>query len=159
MRSAYGLGASADRAAALVVDRAVAEEAAALGIRSDTLIGLALVPLAAVAWADGRLDESERRIVLGAAADTGLGADGPGRRLLDRCLAAPPPGELWTLWRSYVASACATLSDRARRRWRDKVVADARRVAEAAGGFKSVVPKVSADEAALLDEIALAFTS
>lgn len=133
------------------------ERLEALGIRADTFAALTVVPLAAVAWVDGRLEESERRLVLAAGRNAGIGEEGPGRRLLELCLTAPPPAELWELWHAYVASTCATLPDAERRRWRERVLAEARRIAEAAGGFKSLVPKVSADEAALLDRIANAF--
>lgn len=144
-------------AAARIADDALLDELVALGIRSDTIRALELVPLAAVAWADGRLDEAERRVVLAAARDAGLDAAGPGGRLLEACLASSPPPSLWALWRSYVASASATLPAAESRRWRDDVVARARRVAEAAGGFKGVLPKVSVHEAALLEEIGQAF--
>lgn len=144
-------------AAARIADDTLLDELIALGIRSDTISALGLVPFAAVAWADGRLDEAERRIVLAAARDAGLDTAGPGGRLLEACLATSPPPWLWTLWRSYVASASATLPAAESRRWRDDVVARARRVAEAAGGFKGVLPKVSVHEAALLDEIGRAF--
>ena len=39
-----------------------------IGIRSDTLAALCLIPLVEVAWADGRLDPPEREALLAAAA-------------------------------------------------------------------------------------------
>jgi hypothetical protein len=144
-------------AASRIVDDDLLDELVALGIRADTIRALGLVPLAAVAWADGRLDEAERRMLLAAARDAGLDDDGPGRRLLELCLATSPPSALRELWRCWVGSASATLPPGESRRWRDDITARARRVAEAAGGFKSLLPKVSVHEAALLDEIGRAF--
>ena len=144
-------------AASRIADDALLDELVALGIRADTIRALGLVPLAAVAWADGRLEEAERRILLEAARDAGLDADGPARRLLEVCLATSPPRSLWTLWRCWIASASATMPANESRRWRDDIVAKARHVAEATGGFKTLLPKVSVHEAALLDEIGHAF--
>ena len=108
-------------AASRIADDALFDELVALGIRADTIRALGLVPLAAVAWADGRLEEAERRALLAAARDAGLDTDGPGRRLLEVCLAASPPRSLWTLWRCWIGSASATLPANESRRWRDDI--------------------------------------
>ncbi|MCJ2048106.1 hypothetical protein MKK58_26725 [Methylobacterium sp. J-078] len=49
-----------------------------LGIGPDTLAALMLVPVVAVAWADGKMDDEERGSVLAAAADARLDVDGTG---------------------------------------------------------------------------------
>ena len=49
-----------------------------LGIRPSTVLALSLVPLMAVAWADGKLDDRERDAVLKAAETRGVAPDSPG---------------------------------------------------------------------------------
>ena len=41
-------------------------ELARVGVRPETLSAVALIPLVMVAWADGRVDESERLAILNA---------------------------------------------------------------------------------------------
>ena len=51
-------------AASGIANDAVLEKLAALNISSETVAALALVPLIAIAWADGSIDDKERAAVL-----------------------------------------------------------------------------------------------
>ena len=57
-----------------ITDEAVLDALAKLDVTPETLAALSLVPLVAVAWADGSIDAKERAAVLRAAGDTGLAA-------------------------------------------------------------------------------------
>src|SRR5919198_1576509 len=57
-----------------LTDPAVLDRLVGLGIEPDTLLALRLVPLVAVAWADGKLDDRERRAVLAGLEAAGITA-------------------------------------------------------------------------------------
>jgi uncharacterized membrane protein YebE (DUF533 family) len=55
----------------------VLNKLSALGIPSDTLLSLGLVPLVAIAWADGALDDRERSAIIANLGAAGIPADSP----------------------------------------------------------------------------------
>src|SRR5687767_4932023 len=50
--------------AAGIKNPAIVERLLALDVRPETVTALSLVPLVEVAWADGSLDDNERRVIL-----------------------------------------------------------------------------------------------
>ena len=58
-------------------DEAVLDKLVAMNINSETLAAMSLVPLVAVAWADGTIDPNERSAVLRAAEQEGLSKQSP----------------------------------------------------------------------------------
>lgn len=140
-----------------ITDEALLDRLVEMGITTETVIALSLVPVIDVAWADGRIDAREKDAILAAARTAGLAPDGPGARMVEGCLARPPSPELRAAWRHYIENVCATLTVAERRALRDEIVRQGRAVAEATGGFKGLFSRVSAQEAAVLDEIAGAF--
>lgn len=144
-------------AASRIADEALLDRLVDMGITAETLIALSLVPVIDVAWADGRIDARERHAIMDAARAAGLAPDGSGARMVNACLVKRPSPELRAAWRQYIESVCATLSTAERRALRDEIVRQGRAVAEATGGFKGLFSRVSAEEAAVLDDIARAF--
>lgn len=143
-------------AASHITDDALLDRLVDMGISTETVVALSLVPLISVAWADGWIHPREKRAVMAAAYAAGLAPGGPGARLVERCLTTSLPPPLRAAWREYIAQLCATRTVAERRTLRDEVLRQSRVVAEAAGGFKGLFA-VSAHEAAVLDEIAAAF--
>ncbi|MBR0669330.1 hypothetical protein GXW71_33580 [Roseomonas hellenica] len=156
-RNESGVRKQALSAASGIIDDALLEKLVASGIESDTLAALTLVPLVAVAWADGSLDEKERAALLSAASGTGLDPAGPGYQLLTQWLAKPPGPHLLETWTDYIRGTSANLEEDARHTLQLHVLGRARRVAEAAGGFLGLAPKVSAAEEAMLEKLEGAF--
>jgi tellurite resistance protein len=144
-------------AASRITDEDLLDELVAMGIDADTLVALSLIPLAEVAWADGRIDAAEKRAVLEATRAAGLEPQRAGHHLVESCLTARPPKALRGLWRSYIESLCAALSAEERDSLRRELTRQASAVADAAGGFKGLFSRVSAQEEAVLEEIAGAF--
>lgn len=144
-------------AASRITDEALLDQLVTLGITADTLIALSLVPLVEVAWADGKLEDSERRAILTAARAAGLGSESAGLRLIESSLSEHPPPRLRELWRHYIKSVCATLSPEEKETLRAEMLQRARSVAEAAGGFMGLGSQVPSQEEALLTELAQAF--
>jgi len=137
-----------------ITDAAALDAISDAGIGAETLAAIGIVPLVAVAWADGRLESNERRAVLHAARDAGLGQDSPAHAILDRWLEARPGSHLLEAWKGYVAA----LSPEVRQALRADVLGRARRIAEAAGGFLGLGNKVSKDEERVLDELERSFS-
>jgi hypothetical protein len=141
-----------------VLDAALLARLEELGVGADTLTALALIPLVEVAWADGRLDESERRAVLGGAQACGIEQASPGAQLLALWLETPPGAELLGAWRQLVGAICRELSVEARRRLERAIVGQARAVAESAGGVLGF-GAVSRAEERVLERLGEAFSS
>ena len=136
-----------------IADDAVLDRLMDLGIGSETIAALCMVPLVVVAWADGTIDERERTAILSGAAEAGIERNGPSHEVLGQWLRQPPPPALLAAWTAYIGAVADTLDPAARRTLRDDLLNRARRVAEAAGGFLGVGPKVSPAEGAALKQL------
>jgi hypothetical protein len=129
-----------------------------MGLDADTVVVLGLVPLVEVAWADGKMDEAERRAVMAAAREMGIDDASPASLLLEGWLCAPPPPpRLRDVWFRYVEALCHELDEKERVELRDDVLGRALQVAEAAGGFLGLGSKVSAVEREELHRLEAAF--
>lgn len=136
-----------------ITDDALVERLADLGIGPDTLAALMLVPVVAVAWADGDIDDEERSAVLFAAADAGLAVDGISYRLLKEWLAERPSSELFQAWRDYVQALSTSMSAGSRQSLRSEILRRVRGTADATGGFFGFGRKVSTEERSVLTEV------
>jgi hypothetical protein len=144
-------------AASGITNDAVLEKLAALNISSETVAALALIPLIAIAWSDGSIDDKERVAVFCKAQEEGVSHDDVSRELFERWLSERPPANLFATWKDYVRVLAETMSAEDRRFFKGRVLDRARGVAEAAGGFLGIGRKVSAAEQKMLDELASAF--
>lgn len=129
-----------------------------LGLDSQAIAALALVPLVEVAWADHNMDEREHDAIMDAAEDAGLDPEAPGYLLLESWINERPAPELLAVWKDYSAALAAELTEVELAALRDDVLHRARRVAEAAGGILGLGRKVSAKEHELLEELRAAFS-
>ena len=134
----------ADRPTGDLPDDSVwAAQLGGLGINASTIAALTLIPLIEVAWADGQMDEKERRAILAGAETHGIATDTSSFRLLEMWLSDPPKPDLLAAWHQYIHAACQTLSFEGKLRLRTSILEGARDVAESAGGFlgfRSVSP-------------------
>ena len=141
--------------AAGISNESVLEAIEGAGINTESLTALSLIPLIAVAWADGELDDGEREAIQKAAQAHNAGDEVS--KLLGSWLSAPPADSLMESWKAYIVELKATLDPAAKQALRDQLIGGAREVAEAAGGFLGFGNKVSKEEAAVLDELAACF--
>lgn len=132
-----------------ITDPAALDHLTALGLSAATLAAITLVPLVAVAWADGSIEPQEREVLLAGARQAGLDEAHPGYALFESWLVTKPKPDLVATWKTYVAA----LPGEARSTLRFQIVERAKAVAEAAGGFLGVGRKVSGAEQAVLDEV------
>ncbi len=131
-----------------IADDGMLDALLAHGIDAETTGAFALLPLADVAWADGRVEDAERDAVLTAAAGTGVVQ--PGLSLLESWLTTQPEEALRETWRAYAAALAAGMDAPARDAWRQELLGNARAVAAASGGFLGFGSKVSGAEEAVL---------
>jgi hypothetical protein len=124
-----------------------------LGIGPETVLALTLVPLIAVAWADGTLDSRERDAIIKAAEEKGVSPETAGHQLLETWLSRRPEQELFSSWKQYVRGIWETFTDEERQRMRERTLDWALAVAEASGGFLGVISKVSPAERVVIEEL------
>src|SRR3954468_19616646 len=140
------------RKASGMSDDAVLDQLVNLGLRANTIAALSLVPLIAVAWADGTIQDNERTAILQGAHGKGLEQGTDGYELLQTWLAKRPSDELFSAWESYIKALASQLNEEQNRLLKNQIVGFAKMVAAAAGGILGF-GKVSATEEKVLARI------
>jgi len=144
------------RKASGMTDDSVLDKLVALNLNAKTIAALSLVPLIAVAWADGSIQENERTAILQGAHGKGLEQGTDGYDLLNTWLAKQPSEELFSTWESYIKALASQLNDEQNRLLRNQIVGFAKMVAASAGGILGF-GKVSGTEEKVLARIEAAF--
>lgn len=137
-------------------DEALLDKLVELDIRPETLATLIGIPLIEVAWADGEMDEKERKKLFEYAEKAGLRQKGLDPKVMTAWLKTKPDPALLTAWTHYIRTLCKELNAHERKALRDEVLADARSIAEAAGGVLGL-GRISAEEKAMLKKLEEAF--
>lgn len=140
-----------------IQNRSVLARLVELEIAPDLLATLAVVPLVEVAWADGQVHEREAAAALAGAEGSGIAKDSVDHELFREWLRQRPPEALLEAWNHYISGLCESLTADQREALRHDLLARARRVAEAAGGFLGLTSAVSASEEAVLARMDAAF--
>jgi len=128
-----------------------------LNVSAETLAALSLVPLVAVAWADGKLDDKERAAILASAEQIGLEEGHAGHDLLKGWIDQKPDKQLASVWHDYINALCDILSPEAKQELYEDLLGRTRTVAEATGGILGLGSKISQAEQSVLDKLAKAF--
>jgi hypothetical protein len=144
------------RKASGMTDEAVLDKLIALGLKTNTIAALSLVPLIEVAWADGEIQDNERSAILQGAHGKGLEVGSDGYELLQSWLRKQPQPELFEAWSAYIHALTGQLNDEQNKLLKNQIVGFAKMVAAAAGGFLGI-GKVSASEEKVLARIDGAF--
>jgi len=137
-------------------DDALLEKLIELEIGPETLATLIGIPLIEVAWADGEMDEKERKKLFEYAEKAGLRQKGLDPKIMSAWLKKKPDPSLLKAWKQYIQTLCKELGAHERKALHDEVMADARAVAEAAGGLLGLA-KISPEEKAMLKTLDEAF--
>lgn len=133
-------------------DPAIIDHLLELGVGPESIVAVALVPMAAVAWADGSLDDKERKAILKAASERGVEPGSANYTMLEVWLKEKPGPKLMDAWKKYTRAIWEELTQSEKILMRESVVGKAREVAEAAGGFLGVA-SITPQEKALLEEL------
>lgn len=128
-----------------------------LDIRPETVASLALVPLIAVAWADGKMDEGEKAAVLEAARKSFVAKDSLDLDLLRQWMEHKPSPRLLDAWRHYIEGLCEQLSKEQRTALKKDLIGHASQVAKTTGGFLGLGNKISQAEKEMLEKLESAF--
>jgi hypothetical protein len=139
-----------------IADDKALDALVAEGVTCSTLTALTLVPLIHVAWADRMMNERERKAVLKAAHEVGIGPDSDAYALVESWLDHRPPSALIEAWEESVAATLPKLDEVARAELREACLGRAHKVAEATGGILAI-GRVSAVEREALERIEKAF--
>jgi hypothetical protein len=108
-------------------------------------------------WADGEIQSREREAILEAANGRGIEKGSTTCQILENWLNHKPSDDIVKTWKHYVHEISASMDESRRATFRDGVLAQAKNVAEAAGGFLGLGSKVSDAEAEALEDLASAF--
>ncbi|MBC8356053.1 MAG: TerB family tellurite resistance protein [Planctomycetes bacterium] len=127
-------------------------------ISAETITALTLVPLIAVAWADGKIATEERDAIRSATESAGIEAESVCRQLLDAWLSEAPGPELVDAWKGYIQALAASASTDAVETLRNDVLDHAREIASAAGGILGL-GSISKSEQSVIDDLASAFSA
>ena len=138
-------------------DDHVLQKLVELGVNPEMVAAIALVPLVAVAWADGTLDAKERDAVLAAAAAQGIASGSVEHGLLASWLVQRPDPKLLDAWQIYLRGLCGKMTEPERLGLKRDILDRARAVATASGGFLGV-GKVADAEKDMLETIESTFT-
>jgi hypothetical protein len=128
-----------------------------LGLDQDTGAAILLAPLVQVAWAEGRVTEAERTIVLELAASRGVTPGMPAHDKLLEWLRQRPSDALFETAMEVMRAGFSVLPAPERDERIKSLVASCRRIAEASGGglarLLGIGDSISGDESLVLDAI------
>jgi hypothetical protein len=140
-----------------ITDEAVLQKLVDLNVRPETLASLSLVPLVEVAWADGEVDEDEKRSVLTGAEKMGFAKGSTDYTLLTEWMQHKPSPKLLEAWIHYVQGLCGVLTQKEMAELKRKFIGQTKSVAEASGGFLGLGNKISKAEEDVLKKLDSAF--
>ncbi len=154
------LSAEEDRTALMaatgIEDREAIHHLVSQGISVETLASVGLIPLVAVAWADGKMEARERQAILKAANESGISSDHSSYQLISNWLTHKPSDSLLQSWKVYVTALKANLDQTSVGQIKRSVIDRAKRVANAAGGFLGV-GRTSQVEQEVIEELESVF--
>jgi hypothetical protein len=140
-----------------ITDDAVLQKLVELNVRPEILATLAMIPLIEVSWADGHMDEKEKKAILDAAARFLEAKTSVDFNLLNRWLERKPDKNLLGAWAVYIKSLCRNLSQRQKDTLKKNIIGQARTIAEAAGGLLGLGPRISRQEQHVLKKLEAVF--
>ncbi len=140
-----------------VADQELLDIMVRYGARPETISAVFLIPIAEVAWADGKLEPAEREAIVRAYEQAGVAKNSVGRELLDSWLEEPPPQDLFEAWYDFIEVAKTQYPPEEIERLKNDVVARTIEVAEAAGSFLGLTSGISHAEREVIDRVRAAF--
>ena len=123
-----------------------------LEITPGAMAALSVVPLVAVAWADGEIQAKERQAILKAAEEGGIEIGSENHELLENWLSHKPGPDLLATWKHYAQELEARLDTVVGNELKERLMTRTTKIAKAAGGFLGL-GAISKAEQAVLDEL------
>ena len=135
-----------------VADEEILQDLQALGYTAETVMLLHLVPLLQMAWAEGRVSDGERDLILEAARARGIDKDSAAGRQLASWLPDRPSGELFETTLRAIGAILQSRPSEERDAIRKDLVSRLTAIASASGGILGF-GKVSPQEQQVLARI------
>ena len=124
-----------------------------LEITPGGIAALSIVPLVAVAWADGEIQKKEREAIIRAAEDGGIEPGSANHELLENWLKTKPGPDLLATWKEYAHAIEERLDSVVGNELKERLMTRTTDIAKAAGGFLGL-GAISKAEQAMLDQLA-----
>ncbi len=137
-------------------DEALLDRLVELDLTVESVMAFTVIPLVAVAWADGSISKKEEDAVLKAAAERGIGVGSTNYQLLTDWLENRPKPLLYQTWKDYVAALIDGMDPAMVLAIKENMMKRTTAVAKAAGGFLGL-NTISDEEQAVLDDIEASF--
>ena len=118
-----------------VSDHSLLAELVAIGVQPETVAAIALIPLVAVAWADGKVDDNQRRRILEAEQELHIRRGSPSHRLLEHWLDENPGEDSLLAWKHYVSELRGKLTGTGTTLFDKGLYDSAYAIAKTSGGF------------------------
>lgn len=135
---------------------AILQRLVELNVRPEVLVPIKALPLVEVAWADGTVDEMEKKAVLEAANRLGFSEGSAGYELIVQWLDHRPTPDHLEIWMHYIKGLCEQMTKDQKKAFKEEFVGSARAVAQASGGFLGL-NKISKEEDDVLKKLEGAF--
>jgi hypothetical protein len=140
-----------------ITDEKVLAALSSLKIGGAASLVMSLFPIVEVAWADGVIEEAERKAVLEASKGIGLEQGSPAFEFLSKWVAEKPELAWFDLWRDYVKALCAHMKPDDKALLKATVLGRCRTMAETSGGFLGVAFRMSDAEKRVMARLEAAF--
>jgi hypothetical protein len=140
-----------------ITNDAVLQKLVDLNVRPETFASITLVPLVEMAWADGSIDEDEKKAVLTAVKRMGFPEGSTNHDLVARWVVNRPAPEMLDAWIHYVQGLCENLTTQEIQVLKKDLVEHTRQIARASGGFLGLGNKISKAEKEMLTKLESAF--
>lgn len=131
------------------------EKLISLGIQTETVASLAVVPLIEVAWADGQVDEKEKAAIL-KCLEAPQFPQSIDKALVERWLVRHPGPQLLDAWIHYSQSLAQKLTAAEKSAMKTDLLSHAQYVAAASGGILGL-GGISPAEKAVLEKLSAAW--
>lgn len=139
-------------------DEALILELVESGVCVETLAAFRMVPLLAVAWSDGVIQDEEREAIMKAASQKGITDGTDAHALLDSWIDRHLPADVVEAWKDYTEHLLPTLSPSAVVKLKNQVIGGAEQIAASAGGFLGL-GSISSSETKVINDLKSVFPS
>ncbi|MBF0362349.1 MAG: TerB family tellurite resistance protein [Oligoflexia bacterium] len=130
-----------------------------LDIPVDIVACLAVVPLIEVAWADGNVDDKEKKYILENSEKFGVSKQGIELELIERWLQHRPETKLLDAWFNYIHGICENMSPQEKEEFKKVVLEHIYEIANVSGGLfnTGIGNKISKKEKEVIGKLENAF--
>lgn len=140
------------RSACGIRNDAVLSELANLGVRGETILAVSLIPLVAVAWADGNVSAEERSRILEAEEAQHIDSESATHQLLNYWLDNNPGPQMLESWKHFIYELRGLLTPAHGTLFDAEIMERSEAVAKASGGYFTY-GAISPSEQKVLDEV------